>query len=203
MLTSHFSLHRAPPGSGYSPPSDSDPFKRPGTISGSTDLTCNVSALVGFSESSEPRWWMFLSSSFRPAMLTNLKLDGELDVIHVPLCEARSRRLFPIILLVPRSFWRCVQGSWVFRRPCSCASSIAAGIERSSRDIVCLHPAVLAALGLRRRTRCYLSRLRNERMRGVKIRHEVAQCLPGGRRSGLATKRRFRACAEHQSLADP
>jgi hypothetical protein len=39
-------------------------------------------------------------------MLTNLKLDGELDVIHTCPCEARFRRRFPIIRLVPHLFWR-------------------------------------------------------------------------------------------------
>src|ERR1700692_4462021 len=40
-----------------------------------------------------------------PAMLTNLELDGELDVIHERPCESRFPRLFPIILLVPHLFW--------------------------------------------------------------------------------------------------
>src|ERR1700692_1308749 len=47
----------------------------------------------------------FLLYSLSPAMLTNLELDGELDVIHERPCEARFQRLFPIILLVPNSFW--------------------------------------------------------------------------------------------------
>jgi hypothetical protein len=39
-------------------------------------------------------------------MLSNLELDGELDVIHACPCETRFRRLFPTILLVPHLFWR-------------------------------------------------------------------------------------------------
>jgi hypothetical protein len=48
----------------------------------------------------------FLLYSLRPAMLTNLELDGELDVIPERPCEARFQRPFPIILLVSHLFWR-------------------------------------------------------------------------------------------------
>ena len=39
-------------------------------------------------------------------MLTNLELDGELDVIYACPCETSFRRLFPIVLLVPHLFCR-------------------------------------------------------------------------------------------------
>lgn len=40
-----------------------------------------------------------------PSVLHRAVLGGKLDVIHAPPCEARFRRLFPIILLVPHLFW--------------------------------------------------------------------------------------------------
>jgi ferredoxin/flavodoxin---NADP+ reductase len=45
--------------------------------------------------------------------------------------------------------------------------------------------------------------LRNQGMRGIEIRHEVGQCLPGGGRGGRATGSRLGTRAQQQCLADP
>lgn len=54
-----------------------------------------------------------------------------------------------------------------------------------------------------RKSGCYLAGLCNQGMRGIKIRHEVAQCLPGGCRGNIAAGPRLGARAEHQCLANP
>jgi len=56
----------------------------------------HVRVVVGFSDASETRWRVFLSLSLGPAMLTNLELDGELDVIHACRPKHDFDGLFPL-----------------------------------------------------------------------------------------------------------